>query len=45
MREVRSIENLQFDHVTPFSRGGGNSADSVQILRGDCNRLKGGNIL
>lgn len=34
-------DDLQFDHVIPIARGGGNAADNIQILCGDCNRLKG----
>lgn len=36
-----SIRDLQFDHVIPHSRGGGNDAANIQILCGDCNRAKG----
>lgn len=36
-----SEEELQFDHVIPFARGGGTSTENVQILCGDCNRAKG----
>jgi len=32
---------LQKDHVQPISRGGSNTADNLQPLCPDCNRLKG----
>jgi len=34
-------DDLQFDHVIPVSRGGGNAAENIQILCGSCNRSKG----
>ena len=37
-------EDLQFDHVIPVARGGGNSAENLQILCGTCNRQKSDKI-
>ncbi len=37
-------DDLQFDHVIPFSRGGGNSEENIQILCGRCNREKSNRI-
>jgi len=34
-------DDLQFDHVIPVARGGGNTEANVQILCGTCNRRKG----
>jgi hypothetical protein len=34
-------DDLQFDHVIPVARGGGNTEANVQILCGLCNRRKG----
>jgi hypothetical protein len=34
-------DDLQFDHVIPVARGGGNAAENLQILCGACNRQKG----
>ncbi|MEX1021911.1 MAG: HNH endonuclease signature motif containing protein [Dehalococcoidia bacterium] len=35
-----SEDDLQFDHVIPFARGGGNAPENVQIMCGPCNRSK-----
>ena len=37
-------EDLQFDHVIPVARGGGNAAENLQILCGTCNRQKSDKI-
>lgn len=38
-------DDLQFDHVIPVAKGGGNEIGNVQILCGDCNRLKSDSIV
>ncbi len=37
-------DDLQFDHVIPVAKGGGNALENVQVLCGDCNRLKSDGI-
>lgn len=36
-----SRDELEIDHIVPFSRGGACSADNAQVLCGPCNRVKG----
>lgn len=40
-----SEDDLQFDHVIPVARGGGNAPENVQVLCGDCNRRKSDSIV
>jgi len=39
-----SRENLEYDHIVPVSRGGGNTARNIELLCQDCNRSKGNRI-
>lgn len=39
-----SRENLQFDHIIPFSLGGANTVDNIQILCQKCNEHKSNHI-
>jgi hypothetical protein len=36
--------DLQFDHVIPVAKGGGNTAENVQLLCGTCNRMKSDSV-
>lgn len=35
-----SAVSLEYDHITPFSCGGGNDASNIQLLCMECNRSK-----
>lgn len=39
-----SDEDLQYDHIIPVAKGGGNSAENIQLLCGNCNRQKSDHI-
>ena len=39
-----SRENLEFDHMIPFSKGGGSTARNIQLLCETCNREKSDSI-
>ncbi len=38
-------EQLQFDHIIPVAKGGGNGAENIQLLCADCNLLKSDSIV
>jgi CRISPR/Cas system Type II protein with McrA/HNH and RuvC-like nuclease domain len=39
-----SMENLEFDHIIPFSKGGANTYRNIQLLCEQCNRQKSNKI-
>jgi len=42
--ECNTREKLCFDHIVPFSRGGGNTVRNIQLLCEPCNLAKGNRI-
>jgi len=40
-RQCRSRKNLEYDHIKPYSKGGKNIPDNIQLLCRKCNRSKG----
>lgn len=39
-RQCGSTQDLHFDHVIPWSKGGANTVNNIQLLCGSCNRSK-----
>ncbi len=42
--QCQSVQNLQFDHIIPVSRGGATTVANLQLLCLSCNASKGGRI-
>jgi hypothetical protein len=42
--QCRSTEDLEFDHIIPFSKGGANTVNNIQLLCRHCNRAKSDSI-
>jgi HNH endonuclease len=43
-RNCGSTENIQYDHIIPVARGGGNTEDNIEILCQICNQQKGATV-
>ncbi len=43
--ECDSRENIQYDHIIPFSKGGAHSVENIQILCQRCNLAKSDKIV
>ena len=44
-RQCGSAQDLHFDHVIPWSKGGANTVQNIQLLCEPCNRRKGADDL
>ena len=44
LKQVPAIERLEYDHITPVSRGGSNTARNLELLCEHCNGKKGATI-
>jgi 5-methylcytosine-specific restriction endonuclease McrA len=42
--ECGSKFDLQYDHLIPVALGGASTVDNLQLLCGECNRLKGADL-
>jgi 5-methylcytosine-specific restriction endonuclease McrA len=40
-----SMDDLEFDHVLPFSKGGSSPTENLRILCQKCNRQRGATLL
>lgn len=43
-QECYTQNNLEYDHIVPFSFGGTNTEDNIQLLCRTCNRRKGDKV-
>ena len=43
--KCQAQENIEYDHIIPFSKGGSNTARNIQILCQDCNRSKNDSVV